>query len=106
MRTDLLLLIFLVSIVSLVVFEILMLINAAKTQQWGWFVVMLFFIFPLAIAYRFLAYQSSAEIEAQERQRRRRALQREQALKNEIAALKDEVKELKSGQPDSGSSQP
>lgn len=48
-------------LITLFVFYIRMLINAAKTAQWGWFVVMLLFGFT-SIFYRFIGYKDPATI--------------------------------------------
>jgi hypothetical protein len=87
--------------VGLAIFEVLMLINAAKTKQWGWFVGILFLSPFIAIAYRFMAYRSPSAIMAERSRVRDRRLRRQRALRNEIAQLKKEVGALKASQQDS-----
>jgi hypothetical protein len=82
-------------VVVFVVYWALMLVNAARTKQWGWFV--LIFLVPFAfLVYRFLAYRSFKKLRADENRRTRNSLRREQARRNELESLRAKVERLES----------
>ena len=66
-----------------------MLINAAKQERWGWFVMMIL-IEPLALLYRFTDYASPEALAARRRARRGRH-DRDRAR---ITELERQVEEL------------
>lgn len=76
------------------VFWVMMLINAAKTQQWGWFVAILLFGF-VALIYRFTNYQSPGQIAERKRRRRRTQESATRQRDERIAQLEGEVERLK-----------
>ena len=76
------------------VFWILMLINSAKTEQWGWFVGILVFGL-IALPYRFVAYRSPAEIAERKRRRRKTQDARTRKRDDRIRQLEEEVDHLK-----------
>lgn len=73
-----------------VVLLIFMLINAAQSKQWTWFVLMLV-IWPVTLAYVFFGYRSRNKVSNQ----RRRAYARERERREEIARLREEIQELR-----------
>ncbi len=87
---------FAISIVFTVLW-IQMLIHAAKTERWGWFVVML--VFGLAgVVYFFTEYESPAKLRARQRRDRQRARPRGSALEQEVVELREEVRRLRAEQ--------
>ncbi len=89
-----------------IVFTVLwihMLIHAAKTERWGWFVVML--VFGLAgLLYFFTEYESPARLRARQRHEEQRVRQRRDrrperpaggVLEQEVAELREEVRRLR-----------
>jgi len=76
--------------VAMFVFYVQMLINAAKTEQWGWFVVMIVMGW-VSLLYYFAAHVSEETI-ARRRRRRRRP---ESELQEEVAELRAEVGRLR-----------
>ncbi len=77
-----------------VVLLIFMLINAAQSKQWTWFVLMLV-IWPVTLAYVFFGYRSRNKVLDEERRVRRRASARERGHKEEITKLREEIQELR-----------
>ncbi len=73
-----------------VVLLIFMLINAAQSKQWTWFVLMLV-IWHVTLAYVFFGYRSRNKVSNQ----RRQAYARERERREEIARLREEIQELR-----------
>ena len=82
--------------ILLFVFWVKMLINAAETKDWAWFILMIVFSF-LAFVYYFVAYVSPQDLRAREKKRRERRRSREYARDEEMARMKDELRALKEG---------
>lgn len=80
--------------IGMFIFWILMLMNAAKTRQWTWFVFMILFGF-LALIYRFAAYESPEVLVERQRRRRERRKATLKQRDDRIAILEDEVDRLK-----------
>ena len=77
------------------IFWIVMLVNAAQTKQWGWFVASL--IFPVvALAYRVAAYRPLKEIRADAQRRSRQSQRRAQTQRGELNELRAKVESLES----------
>jgi Na+/melibiose symporter-like transporter len=91
-----LLLAFIALWILLFVFWVKMLINAAETKDWAWFILMIVFSF-LAFVYYFVAYVSPEDQRTQEKRRRDRRRNREYARDEEMARMKEELRALKEG---------
>ena len=86
-----------IAAIAFFVLLITMLVNAAQTKQWGWFVLTLVFS-PLAIVYWLFAYQSPKKLREEEARNRNRTFQRERARDEEIAKMREELRDLRASQ--------
>lgn len=79
--------------IGYVVYGVLMAVDAAKSEQWAWFALILLFMFPAALLYHLIAKDDAGNSS----QARRRALRREADLRREIDALRAKVDRLERG---------
>lgn len=80
--------------VGLTVLWVSCLIDAAKEERWGWFVLMLLVSFT-ALLYFFMEYESPTQRRQQRERRRRREARRAPPTRAEIDDLRAEVRRLR-----------
>ncbi len=85
---------------AVIVLWIAMLIDAAQTRQWVWFVLSLVF-WPTVVLYLLVAYESPKKRRARAEFLRHRN-QREECYLKEIARLERELEKLKAAQEKHG----
>lgn len=90
---DFLFLGFILAWIFLVIFWVMMLVNAAQTGQWAWLILMVLFCL-LAFVYYFVAYLSPEDQRREEWELRERARRRDRMRDEEVQRLRERVQAL------------